>query len=142
MLVSGMVYLGLAVAWPGSALGTAPEPGTPGEPLRVLYETERDATDGEDRFIGVVQDGEFWILSPAPPAGGMARLTTIGMQEAVAPESGEIDLTPYEGSALMVHGQDGGGWIYLAEVIDQGGPILTEVVKQVFRQGKRAAHLA
>lgn len=35
-----------------------------------------------------------------------------GIQEAVSPETRELDLAQYEGSALMVGGHYGGGWIY------------------------------
>lgn len=51
------------------------------------------------------------------------------------PESAELDLTPYEGKAVMVSGRDGGaGWVYSAQVVDEAGPILTAVVYQVFGQ--------
>ena len=64
--------------------------------------------------------------------GGSVRLTSLPMQAAQPPESGELDLTEYEGKAITVRGHDGGGWIYSAEVIDQAGLILTAVVQQVF----------
>ena len=67
------------------------------------------------------------------------RLTSMGMQVAMPPESEEIDLSKYEGQALMVQGHDGGGWIYSATVIDQAGPILTAVVQQVFGQASEAS---
>jgi hypothetical protein len=54
------------------------------------------------------------------------------MQEARPPETGELDLSPYEGSAILVRGRDSGGWIYSAEVIDHASPILTLVVRRVF----------
>jgi hypothetical protein len=49
------------------------------------------------------------------------------------PETGEIDLTPYEGQAIMVRGVSGDGdtWIYAAEIIDTAGPILTAVVERL-----------
>lgn len=50
------------------------------------------------------------------------------MQEARPPESTELDLTEYEGKAIMVRGHSSGEWIYSAEVIDQARPILTAVV--------------
>jgi hypothetical protein len=59
-------------------------------------------------------------------------LTRIQMQEARPPETEELNLTEYEGQAILVRGHDGGGWIYSAEVIDQAGPILTAVVQHVF----------
>jgi hypothetical protein len=65
----------------------------------------------------------------------MARLTQIGMAESVGPESGEIDLAPYEGMALVVRGRDGGGWIYEAEIVEEGGPLLTALVEWAYRAG-------
>lgn len=89
--------------------------------------------NGNEQFLGTVQNGEFKPLVPDPgPITVPIRLTGISMQESVPPESGELDLTEYEGKAIMVRGHDGGGWIYSAEVIDQAGPILTAVVQQVF----------
>jgi len=32
----------------------------------------------------------------------------------------------------MVEGRSGGGWIYSAELIDTGGPILSALVQKVF----------
>jgi hypothetical protein len=88
--------------------------------------------DSNDQFLGIVQLGHLQILTPDQAAGSSVRLTSIPMQAAQPPESREIDLTKYEGQAIMVRGHDGGGWIYSAEVIDQAGPILTAVVQQVF----------
>lgn len=82
-------------------------------------------------FIGVVKEGEFKLFLPKSALAGDARLTSIGMQEAVTPESGELNLTDSEGKSIAVQGHDGGGWIYEAEVIDIGGPIVTALVQQV-----------
>jgi hypothetical protein len=86
----------------------------------------------EGEFLGLVQGGRFLPLVPGPDLESPVRLTSIQMQEAVSPESGELDLSRYEGRAIMVRGHDGGGWIYAAEVIDEAGPILTAVVREVF----------
>ncbi len=83
-------------------------------------------------FIGVVKGGTFRILSPKTALAGSIRFTSIGMQQAVPPESGELDLTEYEGSAIAIQGHDGGGWVYSARVIDKGGPIVTALVLQGF----------
>jgi hypothetical protein len=91
--------------------------------------------NSNSQFLGIVQNGQFQPLSPKPATGGPIRLTTISMQMAQAPETGELDLAKYEGSAIMIRGRDaGGGWIYSAEVIDQAGPILTAVVQKVFSE--------
>lgn len=50
------------------------------------------------------------------------------------PEIAEIDLSKYQGKALIVLVRDGDGWIYSAEVVDQVGPILAAVVQKLFSQ--------
>ncbi len=86
-------------------------------------------------FLGIVENGRFITLLPEKPS---AELTTIQREEARSPESGRINLAPYEGGAVMVQGNDNGGWIYSASVIDHAGPILTAVVRKVFARKKRA----
>jgi len=88
--------------------------------------------NSNDQFLGIVQLGHFQILTPDRIADTSVRLTSMPMQAAQPPESKELDLTEYEGQAIMVRGHDGGGWIYSAEVIDRAGPILTAVVRRVF----------
>jgi hypothetical protein len=83
-------------------------------------------------LIGIVEQGRFNLLSPEPGTPGGARLTSISMQAAQPPESGELDLAQYEGGAIAVQGHDGGGWIYEASVVDTGGPILAALVREVF----------
>lgn len=99
----------------------------------AAYAQEPDAGEAwAEQTLGIVQNGEFHPLVPKPIPGAVVRLTAIRMQEAIAPEAGELDLTRYEGSAIMVHGRDAGGWIYSATVVDAAGPILTAVAQQVF----------
>ncbi len=87
----------------------------------------------DDQFLGIVEIGQLQLLQPENLAGTSVRLTGIRMQEAASPESREIDLTEYEGKAIMVRGHDGGGeWIYSAELIDKAGPILTVLVQKLF----------
>lgn len=67
---------------------------------------------------------------------GEVRLTSIAVEEARPPDSGELDLRKYEGNAIAVQGHDQGDLIYSAGVIDTGGPIVTALVKHVFgREG-------
>ena len=88
------------------------------------------------QFLGIVQNGQFRVLSPAGAAGSSLRLTGIARQEAVSPESRELQLAQYEGQAIMVSGYPDSGWVYSAKVIDQAGPILTAVVQQVFGRAR------
>ena len=89
-----------------------------------------------DKFLGLVQDGRFMILMPRPQCCTV-RLTRIVKPASIAEEltaSHEINLAEYEGRAIMVTGvlPERKGWLYEANVIDQAGPILTEVVKETF----------
>ena len=136
-LATGTIWLALAVALPASVSSTVLKVDkqilVPAEPGRSEVSEEAGAEAGAKApLIGVVQDGTFWILEPTALAGASARLTGIAMQEARSPESKEIDLAPYEGCAIMVRGRSGGGWVYSAEVIDQGGPLLTALVQHAF----------
>ena len=90
------------------------------------------------KFIAIVTNGTFeplWSnLAPDEPKPGIIRLTGIDMQMAQSPESAEIDVKKYEGSAIMVQGHPGGEWLYSAHVIDEAGPILTAVVEHLFKK--------
>ena len=83
-------------------------------------------------FLGIVQQGRSRPLAIERDTTDSLKLTTVGLQAAQTPESGEISLTVYEGSAIMVRGVDTGEWIYSAVIVDQAGPILTAVARQVF----------
>jgi hypothetical protein len=90
-----------------------------------------------DKFLGVVEGGRFSILMPRPQCCTV-RLTRIAKPASIAEElvaSHEINLAEYEGKAIMVSGvlPEHKGWLYEANVIDQAGPILSEVVKELFR---------
>ena len=90
-----------------------------------------------EEFLGIVEGGRFSILLPRPQCCTV-RLTRIKKPASIADElvgSHEINLEEYEGKAIMVAGSlpEHKGWLYEASVIDQSGPILTEVVKELFK---------
>jgi len=90
-----------------------------------------------DKFLGIVQDGRFSILMPRPQCCTV-KLTRIAKPASISAElvaSHEVNLAEYEGKALLVSGvlPERKGWLYEANVIDQAGPILTEVVKELFK---------
>ncbi len=69
---------------------------------------------GNKQFLGIVQNGTFQLLVPYRAPGDSVRLTRIQMQKNRPPESKELNLTEYEGKAIMVRGYDGGECIYSA----------------------------
>lgn len=71
-------------------------------------------------------------MLPENLAGTSFRLTSVRIREAVSPESREINLTEYEGEAIMIQGLENEEWIYSAELIDEAGPILTLLVQKLF----------
>jgi hypothetical protein len=83
-----------------------------------------------EKILGIVKDGLFRRLTPIRDWSG-CRLTRIGPQRAQSPESGEIQLAEYEGSAVLVTGEAQEFWIYSADVIEQAGPIVSILVEHV-----------
>jgi len=83
-------------------------------------------------YLGIVQRGRFKPMATEHDTAKSYRLTSVAVNSAVSPESGELSLEEYEGSAIIVRGFDKGEWIYSAVVIEQAGLILTAVVQQVF----------
>lgn len=82
------------------------------------------------QFVGIVRHGKFRQLIPAPDACGSRKFTTIQAQEARAPESGELDLSKYEGCTITITGLDQGVWVYSAEVVDQAPPALSAALNE------------
>lgn len=86
-----------------------------------------------DTTIGIIESGKFRRLWPkhASMVVGV-RLTSIQPIQAIPPESGELDLSEHEGKIIAVRGDDQGGWVYSAEVIDTGGTIAKTLASEVF----------
>ena len=103
---------------------------------QLLSHSSEDFQSEDTWILGIVKEGKFHPVWPEESFMGTIRLTQIQMQEARSPESGEIDLSKHEGSAIMVAGHGGGGgWLYSARVIDSAGPIVTLLVKEKFLNG-------
>jgi hypothetical protein len=84
----------------------------------------------KQRILGIVRDKQLRRLTPIRDLGLGCRLSREAAN-AAAPERGEIDLSRYEGSAILVEGEPRDFWVYSASVIEQGGPIVTELVQYV-----------
>ena len=89
----------------------------------------RSPTD--DWFLGVVEGNEVELLLPGRPSGLTVRLTTMAMQVAQPPESGEPDLSAYDGAAILFRGHDGGGWIYSVRVIARVHPTIAALLRRI-----------
>ena len=91
-------------------------------------------------YLGIIERGKFRPLATEHDTADSCRLTTVAVN-GDPPESGELSLVKYEGSAILVRGLDKDEWIYSAVVIEQAGFILTAVVQQVFSStGKPHQH--
>lgn len=82
------------------------------------------------RILGVVRGGILGRLTPIRDMAGGCRLTRRPVS-AGSPEDDELSMEGYEGAALLVEGEAQELWIYEAEVIDKGSPIVTELVQYV-----------
>lgn len=84
------------------------------------------------QFFGIVRGGKFKIFAPQHLEGDIVRLTTIQKQESKSPQSGKLDLSQYEEKIIEVSGQESGGWIFSAEVVEEAGPVLSDFLRKVF----------
>ena len=113
LLAIGLVFLLLLSAVLGAA----------SDVVWAQWRCSQAAEGGESCYAGIVGSDGFrpWLPASAP-RGTLLRLTSIHMQEARSPESGELDLRPYEGRLILLQGRDGGGWLYSARLIRTFGP--------------------
>jgi hypothetical protein len=83
------------------------------------------------QVMGLVRQGELVLSVPSGRLESSVRVTRTPCHAAEAAEAEEIDLSQYEGCAIMVRGDDQGRWIHSAEVVDVAGPILSAVVERL-----------
>jgi hypothetical protein len=89
-------------------------------------------------FLGIVERGELQPLAGEKvTAVAPLRLTRLPLDSERPPESEEIALDAYEGRAILVRGVDRNGWLYSAVWIDESGPIVSAVVRQLFNMTGR-----
>ena len=83
----------------------------------------------QSKILGIVKNGTFIEVETKLPL----KLTDVFMQEARSTESGLLNLTQYEGKAILVSTQRADGeWVWGAEVTEVASPLLTKVIKKVF----------
>jgi hypothetical protein len=85
-----------------------------------------------ERLLGIVRNGEFLVLRKKGPTGNPLRLTTIMITEARAPV--QLNLTEYEGRAILVSGYTSGGFVYQANIVDRAGPIVTATIMKLLSE--------
>lgn len=100
--------------------------------LSVIYSTMpiygSNITDSSN-IIGIVKDGFFIVAE----TNETKKLTSIAPMEAVTPESGLVNLTQYEGKAILVSSpHNDNEWIFDPTIIDIADPIVTKLVEEVF----------
>lgn len=97
------------------------------------YPINRDSNNSTSEigteFLGVVQNRRFRILYPQSDSG-FTKLTEDSM--SVGRPIIELKLEDYEGKAMLVSGDYRGDWIYQVKIIEEAGPILTILTKQLF----------
>lgn len=80
-------------------------------------------------ILGIIKNGTFIEAETKLPL----KLTNIGIVDELLPENGLLNLTKYEGKAIMVSNQlIDIEWIWGAKITEVGDLILAKVVKKVF----------
>lgn len=86
----------------------------------------------KERILGVVQGGLFRRLTPIRDPGGGCRLTRAKAKDkAKSVDAKAIDLSPYEGTALLIEGRNQDMWVFDVDIIERAGPILSGLVQHV-----------
>jgi hypothetical protein len=79
--------------------------------------------------LGVVLNGQFIYAETRKPI----EVTEAQMQEAIDPRAKLVDLSKYEGKAILISCQtNDGSFLGGSDVVPTVGPILTAVVRKVF----------
>lgn len=90
-------------------------------------------------LLALLRKELFDFFYPNSESQNDVRLTSVGMQDSLQPENGELNIIEYEGNAIAIQGHSSGGWIYSASIIDTGDPIVTVLVHKVFEQNNKGS---
>jgi hypothetical protein len=95
----------------------------------IIREDLNEFEENQNEIIGLVKNGGFIDADSKK----ILKLTRAHIMEAITPEAKQIDLTDYEGKAILVSfRQIDDEWIWAAAITDVADPILTKVIKKVF----------
>ena len=84
-----------------------------------------------ENILGWVKNGTFI----AADTKQSYRLTSIRMMVSRSPEDGLVDLSEYEGKAIMTTCEKrGSSWLYNAGISDVASPILSVLVEKFFEK--------
>jgi hypothetical protein len=79
--------------------------------------------------LGIVANAQFISADTSKPI----EVTEAQMQEAVDPHAKLVDLSKYEGKAILIKCQtNDGSFLWGSNVVSTAGPILTATFKKVF----------
>ena len=93
--------------------------------------------EGSEHVLGIVIGGQFISANSGQPI----KVTEAQMQEAIDPDAKLIDLSKYEGKAIMISCQvSDSNFLWGSNVVSTAGPILTAVVRKLFDLEKRDIH--
>jgi hypothetical protein len=81
-------------------------------------------------YLGRVTNGEFRRLAPSGVGDDTVRLTSIAVEEARPPETGELDIRELEAKVVLVNGHYDGGWIYSAEIAETATPLVGLIAEE------------
>ena len=83
--------------------------------------------------LGIVRYGQWRFLPPDDTYKTVRRLTHFAPRHGRSPESGEMDLSDFEGCLVLVEGDDDGTWIYSAQLVDQCDSIMSNEVLHLLK---------
>jgi hypothetical protein len=96
----------------------------------TIMNNSNEIEENENEVLGIVKNGTFIVTDSKKTL----KLTGAFVMEAISPEAKLINLTEYEGKAILVsyhHIDD--EWIWAAAITDIADPIVTKVVKELFK---------
>ena len=95
----------------------------------IIRDNLNEFEEDKNEIIGLVENGNFIDTESKK----ILKLTRAHIMEAITPEAKQIDLTDYEGKAILVSfRQIDEEWIWAAAITDAADPILTKVIKKVY----------
>ena len=97
--------------------------------LYSILTTISSPGEGPHEELGIVVNGQFISAYNQQPI----EVTEAQMQEAVDPHAKLVNLSKYEGKAILIRCQTNDGtFLWGSNVASTAGPILTIVIKKVF----------